>query len=162
MENQKEPLPELNQNEFNDTLAEIEISYKKKISANLLEKIINSGEANRLFRKIWSTKIEHIEEAYMLCLNRANKVLGYFKLSAGGIFGTVVDIRIILQVAIKTNSVSIILSHNHPSGNLQPSEADIKLTKKVREACKLLDITFLDHIILTEEEYFSFADNGIL
>lgn len=148
--------------ELSENLAEIEISYKKKIKATDLEKITTSSDVHNLLRNIWSKNLEYKEEAYMLCLNRANRVLGFLKVSSGGIHGTVIDIRIVLQVALKTNSVGIILSHNHPSGNKNPSEADIQLTKKLKEACKLMDISFLDHMILTEEEYFSFADNGML
>ena len=76
--------------------------------------------------------------------------------------GTVVDVRVIFQVAIKANTTSIMLAHNHPSGNLQPSEADKRITEQVKEAGKLLDIPLLDHIILTSESYFSLADEGLL
>jgi DNA repair protein RadC len=99
--------------ELDCNLAEIEIKYKKKVKYKDMEKITTSGDAFNVLRKIWSDKLEHIEESYLLCLNRANKVLGYVKLSSGGICGTVVDIKVILQVAIKSNSSALILSHNH-------------------------------------------------
>jgi DNA repair protein RadC len=89
-------------------------------------------------------------------------VLGYCQISAGGLNGTVADVRIIMQTALKSNACSIILSHNHPSGNLVPSEADKDLTKKIREAGKFLDIPALDHLIITSESYFSFADEGLM
>lgn len=148
--------------EMENHLAEIEVSYKKKVRCNDLPKIKCSKDAEKLLRSIWSKNLEYIEEAYLLCLNRANCVLGFMKLSSGGICGTVVDVKMILQVAIKTNSVGIIISHNHPSGNNKPSEADIKLTRNIKEACKFMDIALLDHVILTEENYFSFADEGTL
>jgi DNA repair protein RadC len=89
-------------------------------------------------------------------------VLGYCQISSGGLSGTVADVRIIMQAALKSNACSIILSHNHPSGNLIPSEADKDLTKKIREAGKFLDIPALDHLIITSETYFSFADEGLM
>lgn len=97
-----------------------------------------------------------------MLLNRANKVLGYYLVSIGGLTGTVVDQRIIFQVALKANACSIILAHNHPSGQLTPSQADIDLTKKIVSAGQFLDITVLDHIILTAENSYSFADEGLM
>ena len=96
----------------------------------------------------------------MLLLNRANKVLGYVLLSLGGTAGTVVDPKVIFQAALKTNAHGIILCHNHPSGNLTPSSQDISLTKQLRDAGKFLEIALLDHLILTTEGYYSFADEG--
>ena len=99
---------------------------------------------------------------YAVFLNRANHVLGYLLVSKGGISGTVVDVRIIMQAALRSNSSSIILCHNHPSGNTQPSREDIKVTEKVKDAAKLLDISLLDHLILTSEKYLSMADEGLI
>jgi DNA repair protein RadC len=87
--------------------------------------------------------------------------LGYCQISAGGLCGTIADVRVIMQTALKACSNSIIISHNHPSGNLTPSEADKDLTRKIREAGKVLDIAVLDHLIITSESYFSFADEGL-
>lgn len=102
------------------------------------------------------------EVFYAIMLNRANLVIKKHSISSGGISGTVADPKIIFKAALENFASSIILCHNHPSGNLKPSEADIKLTKKIKEAGALLDISILDHIIFTDENYFSFADEGIL
>jgi len=102
------------------------------------------------------------EEFWILLLNRANRVISRHKVSQGGISGTVIDVRVIMKSGIEKLASSIILCHNHPSGNLQPSEADEQITKKLMEAGKLMDIPILDHIIVTDKSYFSFADEGIL
>lgn len=143
-------------------LSEISINYQPLVKLSALPKIITSKEAENQFRAHWSNKLMYIEEMYLMLLNRANKVLGYSKISEGGITGTVVDTRVIFQIALKTNACSIILGHNHPSGNLKPSDADLKITKNIKEAGKIMDITLLDHIILTDEGYYSFADEGML
>lgn len=107
--------------------------------------------------------IEHIEEFKLLLMNRSNSVLGILPVSKGGISGTVTDIRLIYQGAIKANASGIIVCHNHPSGNLNPSESDTKLTHKIKEAGLLMDIQLLDHlIIISDGGYYSFADNGLL
>jgi len=98
----------------------------------------------------------------MLCLNRSNKVLGYFKISSGGVTGTICDPKIVFSVALNVMASGIIIMHNHPSGNLRPSPADIMLTKKLKEAGTLLDIHVLDHLIVTDESYYSFMDEGTL
>ena len=95
-------------------------------------------------------------------LNNSNKILEKFQISKGGITGTLVDVRISLKKALEIGAVSLILTHNHPSGNLRPSEADKQLTQKLKTAAESLDIKILDHIIVTEKSYFSFADDGIL
>ena len=97
-------------------------------------------------------------------LNRSNRVLGVFPASAGGITSTVVDVRILLSIALTTLSTSVILAHNHPSGSLKPSQNDIDITFKIKEAAKFLDIAVLDHIILNgiENQYYSFADEGMI
>lgn len=102
------------------------------------------------------------EEFWVLYLNNANKVIAKNQLSKGGMTGTVVDVRIIFKSALESGAVGILLCHNHPSGNLKPSEADIEITKKVKTAGKNLDINVLDHLIITQNGYYSFADEGIL
>jgi len=102
------------------------------------------------------------EEFWILFLNRANKVINQMKLSQGGVSGTVTDVRIIMKKALEYLASGIIVCHNHPSGNLTPSEADIKITRKIKEAGELIDIQLLDHLIISEKNYYSFADNGIL
>ena len=95
-------------------------------------------------------------------LDGANSVLGWSKTSQGGLAGTVAYPKVIFQLALKANACGIILAHNHPSGNIKPYDADIRLTRKLKDAGQLLDLPVLDHIILTSEAYYSFADEGIL
>lgn len=102
------------------------------------------------------------EEFWVLYLNNSNKILFKAQLSKGGMTGTLVDVRLVFKIALEQNAVAIILSHNHPSGKLQASEADIQVTKKIQNAGRQLDIPVLDHVIVTEHGYFSFADEGIL
>jgi len=102
----------------------------------------------------------HIEQFWTLYLNNSNKVLSKLKISEGGMTGTVVDIRLILKHALELNATSIVLTHNHPSGILKPSEADIKITSKIKKAAQFMDIKVLDHLIITDQSYFSFADQG--
>lgn len=147
---------------FTSNLAEIEIYYRNKVRPSDREKVCGSQDVYHVLQRIWSPKIEHVEEFMVLCLNRANRVLGWAKVSMGGLSGTVADPKVIFQVALKSNACSLVLAHNHPSGNLQPSEADIHLTRKLKEAGLLLDLPVLDHLILTSEGYYSFADEGLL
>ena len=105
--------------------------------------------------------LEH-EEFWLLMLNRANRVLGRFKVSQGGLSGTVIDTRIILKKALDNLASSIIVCHNHPSGNTQPSDADIKITEKLKKAAEMLEIKLLDHVIIADTSYFSFADEGLV
>ena len=105
--------------------------------------------------------LEH-EEFWLLMLNRANRVLGRFKVSQGGLSGTVIDTRIILKKALDNLASSIIVCHNHPSGNNQPSDADVKITEKLKKAAEMLEIKLLDHVIIVDKSYFSFADEGLI
>lgn len=149
-------------NLFTSNLAEIQITYRNKVRPSEMRKVAGSRDVEELLRLIWSDRLEHVEEFMVICLNRANKVLGWARVSSGGISGTVADPKVIFQVALKSNASSIILAHNHPSGNLQPSEADIHLTRKLKEAGQWLDLPVLDHLILTSETFFSFADEGMM
>lgn len=145
----------------NQYIAEIEISYKPKSIVGLY-KIAKSNDAYSYLKKVWSNHINYKEEFYLICLNRANKVLGYSVISVGGISGCVVDPRIIFQTALKANASSIIIAHNHPSGNLKPSDQDIIITKNIIKAGEILQQPLLDHLIITNEGFFSFADEGYL
>lgn len=102
------------------------------------------------------------EEFWVLFLNRQNKVLDKQKLSQGGMTGTVIDVRLVLKSALEKNATSLIFCHNHPSGNLEPSEADKRITRQLKEAAAIMDIPVIDHIIVTQSGYFSFADEGLL
>jgi len=145
-------------------IAEVSLIYKSKVKASDRPKVTCSKDAFNLFYETWNPDtIEHVEEFKLLLMNRANSVLGIMDVSKGGISGTVTDIRIIFQAAIKANASGILVAHSHPSGNLNPSESDTRLTKKLKEAGNLMDIQLLDHLILsTEGDYYSFADNGLL
>ena len=137
--------------------------YRSKLKASERPKVRNSGDAYDLFIQSWDLEtIEHVEEFKMLLLNRANTVLGIMTVSKGGISGTVTDVRIILQACLKTNSSGIIVCHNHPSVNLTPSETDTKITNKIKDSCRIMDIQLLDHLIIDPDDFYSFVDNAII
>jgi DNA repair protein RadC len=144
-------------------VAEVSLIYVTKVKPSDRLTVKCSRDAQKIFFDSWNQNtIEHKESFKMLLLNRANKVLGITTISEGGLSGTVTDVRLIFQHAIKGNASGIIIAHNHPSGNQIPSESDQKITQKIKEAGNLLDIQLLDHIILTPEReiYISFADEG--
>ena len=125
---------------------------------------INSSiDVYKVLQENWNYEvIEFIEEFKILLLNRANRVIGIVPISVGGTAGTIADPKVIFVSALKCNASSIVLCHNHPSGNLKPSHADIELTKKLKNAGQFLDLPILEHIILTKDGYLSFADEGIM
>lgn len=123
-------------------------------------KITNSLESAEYIRRFYGSDIEMYESSFILLLNRNNQTIGYAKISQGGVTGTVVDVRIIAKYAVESLCSAVILAHNHPSGNLKPSEADRLITSRTLEALKLFDIKLLDHVILTPDNHYSFADNG--
>jgi len=106
--------------------------------------------------------IEWTEEFIVVCLNRAHKVLGYYKVGAGGFSNVVCDPKVVLTVALQSAASSIILAHNHPSGNTNPSDSDVAVTEKIRKACGYLDINLLDHFIITSDSHYSFMERGRL
>ena len=142
------------------TVAEIELQYKTEVKARDRPQMKSSKTAYEIFMQAWSDNIELYEEFCILLLNRSNRILGIVHISKGGTSGTVVDAKMIFAAALKANASSVILGHNHPSGNLNPSQADIDITRKLRRGGELLDIAVLDHLILTKEGYYSFADEG--
>lgn len=111
---------------------------------------------------MWSEDMDFVESFNLLLLNRGLRVLGFSNISKGGTASTTVDVKLIFSAAILANASCVVLSHNHPSGNLFPSKADKEITKKIQDGAKLLDIQILDHIIITSENYYSFADEGNL
>ena len=144
-------------------VAEVTLTYVTKVKPSESLTVACSRDAHKIFFDSWDiATIEHKETVKMLLLNRANKVLGITTISEGGISGSLMDVRMIYQYAMKGNASGIIIAHNHPSGNSNPSESDLKITQKIKEAGNLLDIQLLDHIILTPERdlYRSFADEG--
>jgi len=120
----------------------------------------SSETVYRLFHPLMGD-LEH-EEFWLLMLNRANRILGRYKVSQGGLSGTIIDTRIILKKALDNLASSIIVCHNHPSGNKQPSDADLKITEKLKKAAEMLEIKLLDHVIIADKSYFSFADEGLI
>lgn len=142
-------------------VAEIKVSYSTTITPKI--KITTVNKAFEVLLSLWDLDtIELQEEFKILLLNRANEVLGIYPLSKGGITGTVVDSRLIFAVALKCNATGIILCHNHPSGNLKPSDADITLTRSIKKCADFLDITLIDHLIITKNGFFSFSNEGKL
>ena len=148
MKQYKSHIPEL-------VLTKRQTDYKKV-------KITSSKDAADYIRNFYSDDISIYESAFILLLNQANYTIGWAKIGQGGISGTVVDIRLILKYAVESLATAVILAHNHPSGNLKESEQDKRLTRKTKESLQLMDIQLFDHLILTEENYLSFADEGIL
>jgi DNA repair protein RadC len=142
-------------------LAALELGRRRKSSeAPEKPKITKSEDAARILQPLIAD-LQH-EEFHVLHLNRAHKVIGHRKISMGGVSATVVDPKIIFSGALELKACSIIVSHNHPSGSLKPSEQDIQLTKKLREGGRNLEITLLDHIIIAGTSFYSFADEGLL
>ena len=141
--------------------AALELGRRRHASASLEKAIITTSTDMANYLRSALKDYRH-EVFAVVFLNRANKVNHFEIISEGGITGTVADPRIILKKALEADAVSIILSHNHPSGSLKPSRADQQLTLKIKEAAKYFDITVIDHIIVSEEGYYSFSDEGIL
>ena len=142
-------------------VAALELGKRRKESDVFNKnKITGSKDAADYFQPILGD-LNH-EEFWILLLDRGNKIKDNFRISQGGISGTVIDVRIILKAALEKQASSIILCHNHPSGTLQASDADLKITRKISEAAKLMDISVLDHIIIGNDKYLSMADEGIL
>jgi DNA repair protein RadC len=144
-------------------VAEIKLSYRNKVKPCERPQITSSADCYQVLKASWDMgRIEFVEQFKVLLLNRANRVLGVYEVSTGGVAGTVADPKLIFAAALKACASGIILSHNHPSGNLKPSSADLQLTQKMKRGGELLDIAVLDHIILTSESYYSLADEGLL
>lgn len=140
---------------------EVEVSYKQSFVTEVRPKILTSKNAFEILLQSWNMNTIELRETFkILLLKRDNRVLGIFEVSTGGVSSTVVDPKLIFVTALKTNASSIILAHNHPSGNLSPSESDKVLTKKLKEGGKLLDIQVLDHLIISPCSFYSFQDEG--
>jgi DNA repair protein RadC len=122
--------------------------------------ITDSATSADFIRQFYGDDMEIYESMFVLLLNRANRTVGYAKISQGGITGTICDIKLVAKYAIDSLASSVILAHNHPSGTLRPSDADVMVTEKVKNALQLLDVTLLDHVILTADGYYAFAEHG--
>lgn len=144
-------------------VAEIELVYKSNVKVCDRPKVTTAADAAKLLQGIWDeNKIEFVEQFKVLLLNQANHVIGCVNVSTGNAIGTIADPKLVLVAAIKANACKIIISHNHPSGNLKPSRADEILTQKIRQAAEFHDIRLFDHVIVSSEGYYSFADDGLL
>lgn len=142
-------------------IAALELGRRRNQSSALeMEKITGSNDVARYLRPLLGD-LPH-EEFWALFLNRQNKIIEKQRLSQGGITSTVIDIRIVLKMALEKHATSLILVHNHPSGNLDASDADRKITRQLKEAATIMDIPLLDHLIITQTGHFSFADEGLL
>jgi len=143
---------------------EIKISYKGRVLSKDWRKLKSSSDTANFIFEYWDKDtIEAHESFKVLLLNNANKVKGIIEISKGGITGTLVDLRLLIAVVLKSLSVAIILTHNHPSGTLTPSASDKAITQKIKKAAAFFDVKILDHIIITPNaDYFSFADEGLL
>ena len=150
--------------QMKNIISEIKIKYNPIKLDNGNVKITSSDDAFKIVLKHWNPDIIELQEEFkVLLLNNSNKVKGIYELSTGSITGTMVDLRILFAVVLKSLSVGIIISHNHPSNKLEPSEADKRLTEKIKKAAQFFDIMVLDHLIITPDgNYYSFADNGDL
>ncbi len=144
-------------------IAEIEIVYRNKVGVKDRPKVTSSREANAILRSRWDlNRIELLEQFKIMLMDRRNACIGISDIATGGVAGCVVDPKIIFVTALKARASGIIMAHNHPSGNLTPSQADIDLTRKLKEAGKFLEIGVMDHLIMTNESYYSFADEGLI
>lgn len=142
-------------------VAAMELGRRRLLHQSLEMPVVkSSNDVFNLYRPVIAD-LPH-EEFWITLLNRANKVRHRFNISKGGLTGTVIDVRLIMKKALENNASSLILCHNHPSGNTQPSDADIQITRKLKDAGKIMEIPVLDHLIVTENGYFSFADEGML
>jgi DNA repair protein RadC len=141
--------------------AALELGRRRKLTETPeITQIRSSKDVSEIFQPLLAD-LPH-EEFWILFLNRSNRIINRMKLSQGGVSGTVTDVRMVMKKAIEYLASGIIVCHNHPSGNLNPSESDTNITRKIKEAGNLMDIQLLDHLIITEKDYFSFADNGLI
>lgn len=144
-------------------VAEISLVFKPKVKPSMRPQVCNSQDAYDLLMEFWDMDlIELQEQAKIILLNRSNRVLGVHDLGTGGISASYLDARIIFATALKAAASGVIIAHNHPSGNLQPSKYDISLTQKLHQSGKLLGIEVWDHLIVGREGYFSLGDEGVM
>ncbi|GAB1463713.1 JAB domain-containing protein [Pedobacter sp.] len=144
-------------------VAEVQLSYKPHFKAQERPQINSAKQAYDILLSHWDKElINYLEQAKMILLNRNNRVLGIVDLSTGGGVSTVMDARVIFATALKATATSLIVAHNHPSGNLRPSSEDIRLTEKLKQAGKLLEIEVHDHLIISENGYYSMAEEACI
>lgn len=145
-------------------VSEIQLSYRNKVNPSIRPQVRASRDANEVLMRNWDADtIGYLEKFFILLMNRANRVIGMAEISTGGTAGTVVDPKVVFSTALLAGASSIIVAHNHPSGNVSPSQSDIELTRKLKEAGRVLDVPVLDHLIVTElSGFYSFADEGLI
>ena len=144
-------------------VAEVQLTYKNRVPCKDRQQVNDSESAYRIAKTLFPDEtIDYRESFKAIYMNRSNHVLGCLTVSEGGPCSTAVDVKLILQGALLTNASGVILAHNHPSGNLQPSTPDKVMTDKIRQALTVMDINLLDHLIITREKYFSFINEGVM
>jgi DNA repair protein RadC len=145
-----------------NTISEIELSYKPRKVQTAIQRIVNSEDAYKVFLETWDEgKIELCETFKVAILNNSNEVLGICTLSSGGLSATLVDLRLLFSIALKSCASAIITAHNHPSGKLKPSGADISIYRKIKEVANFHDIKYLDNLIVTTSGKYSFSDEFV-
>ena len=144
------------------TIPEITVTYKDNVKPSERFRVEKSADIAKILEVAFKDCMQHHEQVYVLYMNKGHRVLGISNVAKGGIDGAFVDIRVILQTALKVSASCLILSHNHPSGSSTPSKYDKDLTEKIKLGCQVVGLTLLDHVIMTEETYSSFADEGLL
>jgi len=144
-------------------VSEVTIAYRPKFKASLRPQVTTAEHAYQIFINQWDKDtIELLEEFKVMLLNRHNKVLGIASVSIGGMEATVVDPKAVFSIALKAKANQIILAHNHPSGNINPSTVDTQVTRKLKQGGELLDIKVCDHLIITKDGFYSHADDGLM
>ena len=137
------------------------LELKKNQTDFPCEKISSPEQAADFIKRFYNDDIGIFESCFILLMNRANKTIGYAKISQGGVAGTVIDTKIVAKYVVDFLASGVIIAHNHPSGNINPSEQDIEITKKLKGALNMLDAELLDHLILTEDSFLSMNDRGL-
>ena len=146
---------------LHNSVSEIELVYNPKVASNKLFQVVCAHDAYEAFMSVWDQNIiAYIEEFKVMYLNQGGRVLGIVSISKGGITQTLADVRVILGVALKCSSVSLILCHNHPTMRMRASDSDVRLTKKIVEAASFMEINVQDHLIISKEGYYSMAEEG--
>jgi DNA repair protein RadC len=144
-------------------IAEVDLVYRSKVKAADRPRVTTSRECYAILKQAWDwNKIDLLEQFKIVLLDRRNSCIGIADIGTGGVTGCVADPKIMFAIALKARATSLVLAHNHPSGALMPSQADIDLTRKMAQGGKYLDIGVVDHVIMTSESYYSFADEGLI